>query len=227
MFSENRRPHRELSQVRVRRARSPIASTGDRRSQTGLAALILQRSAKMKCCLKNVLTAVLANLVVVVLSGYASAEVLECYERAYSASHLAAHPEQTVTSMHLLLIKSARQFAPDQFAIAVTRRGSSTEPQGAGRCRSNTVAHTLSCYIDLKCDGDCGGVDIEPSSDGSNVLVRLATRTGPGFIDLNNPSGSLNPLRSGVDDRSFRLDIADQSSWENLEQFWNQEVPQP
>jgi hypothetical protein len=187
----------------------------------------VHRTDKLTATTSGRYVAVLANLVVIVWSGYASAEVLECYQRTYSASHLAAHPAQTVTSMHLLLIKGASRFAPDQFAIAVTRRGSSTEASGAGRCRWNTVARTLSCYIDSQCDGDCGGVDIESAHDRSNVLVHLATRMGPGLIHLHEPSGLFNALHSGVDDRSFRLEVADQETCKNLEHFWTEEIPQP
>ncbi|MEM7399242.1 MAG: hypothetical protein AAF354_09890 [Pseudomonadota bacterium] len=124
-----------------------------------------------------------------------------CYAREYSASHLAQHPDQTVTSMALGL--RAQKDDPKLFdgAIAVTVRGSDRRRLTVGICEP-TGRNSFDCGIE--CDG--GSFQLRPSSRKGSMRLILQRIYFDGGCGFDAGAGNGYELTAGKDDKLFRLD---------------------
>ncbi|MCX7299569.1 MAG: hypothetical protein NTX73_04170 [Rhodobacterales bacterium] len=122
-----------------------------------------------------------------------------CFARTYDKAHLAAHPDQTVTTFRI----SPHSEVPQNVAngvvllVQVERRGSAEVLTGAGYC---TVGKIADCGM----EGDAGSFTIEPR-DRESLLLRVGqfgiTFEGQrDFVTLEGDRG---------DDREFLLHRAD------------------
>ncbi len=142
-----------------------------------------------------------------------------CYQRAYDARHLAAHPLQKITQMQFLLravgydahgdyVAKNQDHIVYEFALSLQRRGDSHAQRVNGDCLGDKIAQ---CVVD--CDG--GGVDIEKPAKGDGLLVRLK---GEGIAfgnDCDTTRGRF--VAPGADDKVFLLEPAPVESCAALE----------
>ena len=131
-----------------------------------------------------------------------------CFVRAYDTAHLAAHPQQKVTMMTLLV--SGENDDEDgqmnyRVLLGVRLRHKAARYTSAADCGHAKIGEsggsiTLSCGVD--CDG--GGIDIALAKDDKSTLVSLEQIAiwRDGIEDEN----ARTSLKSGTDDRSFRLE---------------------
>jgi hypothetical protein len=142
-----------------------------------------------------------------------------CYARVYDADHLKRHPKQRVTEMvfflHYMTFEEAQgseeAYYQYWFTLAAKLRDKPQRLYASGVCS----AEGPGCGV----DGDGGGFDLEPQSNGA-LLVRLE-REGGGFIVLSRPGGD-GPeddevLEPGADDKVFKLLKAPQTTCATLE----------
>lgn len=123
-----------------------------------------------------------------------------CWERAYSAEHLAEHPEQTVTWMQLRTPPLGFPQAPGETLMEVRIRvrgadGSRDGPEAAavGSCRPDRDR--------LSCDLEGGAGDYALSAEGAYLLLEVGEQ-GLSF----ESSRDRHDLRADEgDDRSFLL----------------------
>lgn len=138
-----------------------------------------------------------------------------CFERNYSPGHLASHPEQTVTSITVLLNTN-----PQYFRLSVLLRGQKKSLATGGECKLTDVQSKLQLSCDVECDG--GGVGIIRNSKG--ITVNLVEPSGRGSIRLNSNCDGEAPgfeLEAGLDDKVFRLDTAPLSKCSYLATNWD------
>lgn len=125
-----------------------------------------------------------------------------CWERSYSAAHLAEHPEQTVTAFRISREPAGFPKAPGQtlMELEVTFRGGDGARQGdearaIGYCRPDGETR-LSCGI----EGDGGNYGIETQGPGELLLS-----VGDRGVVLET-SREIRELRAdGGDDKAFLL----------------------
>ena len=128
-----------------------------------------------------------------------------CFDRAYDAGHLAAHPSQKVRTMRLLVTgqNAGSDGGPTyDLAMRVTFRKNGTHFEASGFCGSihdqmspgegGKVAH---CGV--ACDGGVINVSLK---DQSSVLVAI-----PNGASTSSPQGENDGPRFGSDDKVFRL----------------------
>jgi hypothetical protein len=123
-----------------------------------------------------------------------------CYQRTYSADHLAAHPAQRVTGMTLAAAPEVPADPWPAVALVVSLRGPGGGTAQALAYCENEGGATLYCMM----EGDAGAFTIEPANGGA-VLVTvgrdgMSLETDTDFITLEARRG---------DDRSFILRPAD------------------
>lgn len=124
-----------------------------------------------------------------------------CWERTYSAEHLAEHPEQTVTRMVIRREPIGFPKSPGEtlMAFAVTFRGADgsregPEAEAIGYCQPDGEER-LSCGL----EGDAGRYEI--AAEGQELLLSVG-EDGMAF----ESSRDLHELRADEgDDRSFLL----------------------
>lgn len=164
------------------------------------------------------------------LDRYFSGDRNSCYQRVYSASHMRAHPEQTVKTISFSHFpKLWGTYGPDgkvqfnektrdvYFAIKVSFRGSGEIFTESGMCSRHGAI--LRCGIE--CDG--GGFELKARKDG-----RLYLKTGRyGFrVVASNggcggeEEGKVRHITRKTDDRVFLLSRLPERScvapkWEN------------
>ena len=121
-----------------------------------------------------------------------------CYERVYSKSHLAEHPEQMVKRITFGIARSAPTY-PNYTVTTVTivLRGDPELYANDGYCRNNGD------HIFCSMEGDMGGFTVKPAKDGAVLLT--VTKDGMSFegnrfVDISGTTG---------DDRSFSLPRAE------------------
>lgn len=133
-----------------------------------------------------------------------------CFKRVYDAGHLAAHPQQNVRTMLLLITGDPGEGGSPRYTIAigVTFRKSGQHFESRGDCGSlhdeagGGKGDTAHCGVD--CDG--GSIDVG-IRDANSVRVSIPEgariwRAGGGD-DTESERG-----RFGQDDKLFRLDKA-------------------
>jgi hypothetical protein len=128
-----------------------------------------------------------------------------CFRRQYTNAHLAAHPDQNVTDMLLLVDKQEGTDPYYGLTMQVNFRQLAKPFQVAGSCGVGTEGtEALGCGID--CDG--GTLSVRVKNDMS-LLVAI-----PASVRLYDPAdiegsaeGELpDRARFGADDKLFRLD---------------------
>ena len=133
------------------------------------------------------------------------AKAQACFTRVYDAAHLAAHPQQNVRDMVLLLEKSPDA---DVGLVMNARVGVHFRKLGArfetgGSCGIGADGQAVRCGVD--CDG--GQIDVDVR-DGQTVLVKIpdgARLWDPKRDDNDTPRRA----RFGKDDTLFKLSRAD------------------
>lgn len=128
-----------------------------------------------------------------------------CYARSYTAEHLKAHPEQTVTEVAFHI--TYHRHEPDEFyrqgqrnyyfAMPVKRRGSSETITAIGECGTNNGR----IFCGVECDG--GGVVVSLRAP-DKLLLDLGAH---GYIRMSagcDESDAVD-LEAGADDREFLL----------------------
>jgi hypothetical protein len=128
--------------------------------------------------------------------------LLGCFARTYDKTHLAQHPDQTVTAVKLKIFPSPPDPERLWFSIRMQRRGEYKALHNEGLCIQESSG--TRCYVE--CDG--GGVTVTPRSN-STVLMRLEEiRMAPcGTEDADNGTGIV--VTGGKDDHEFLLKLVD------------------
>lgn len=135
-----------------------------------------------------------------------------CFVRRYDAAHLAAHPQQKVSGMKLLvaLEKDPEAEAPQySFRLGVNFRHKSGNFDSSGSCGHPMISELSADKLQIGCGVDCdgGGISIEMAKTDSAVLVRLERVR---IWQNNKPDEeAAHSLDGGADDKVFRLDRAD------------------
>src|SRR5882757_9030323 len=134
-----------------------------------------------------------------------------CFVRHYDADHLARHPRQKVSAMHLLM---TAEMAPEDnalgysFRLGVKYRHRPGDFDSSGYC-SHAVAEDAGHDIRLDCGVDCegGGINVALSKDDKSAVIRLERIT---IWQRNKPDDEAgDALLAGADDKIFRLDRTD------------------
>jgi len=126
-----------------------------------------------------------------------------CYLRDYSIHHMAAHPEQTVRRMSVLIIPELQSNgAPFAFVVGARLRGQQEDMYAFGTCAWGGVGM-------LACAAECaaGGFSMKTSRPGEAMLY-LARPQGHNFLQFNSTCGAepgAVDLKPGLDDRLFAL----------------------
>lgn len=133
------------------------------------------------------------------------ARVAACFARQYTPGHLATHPQQNVTAMHLLVDSTVDEEGTRGYALSIGTlfRGVQDQLQLAGYCGSSLEGKTLlSCGIE--CDG--GQIDVR-LRDAKSILVEIPF----GARTWDPDSAVVMPATAefGEDDKLFRLDRVD------------------
>ena len=115
-----------------------------------------------------------------------------CFVRAYSARHLAAHPDQLVRHVSLAPVPLADPAGVRLMLLTVNLRGSDYYMSGMAQCRAKGPA--MACQL----EGDAGAFVLEPAKDGAlRLSVGKRGLQFEGAEDFHTLSGT-----SG-DDRVF------------------------
>ena len=108
-----------------------------------------------------------------------------CYQRTYSADHLARHPEQQVTAIGLALMPEARE--QTALVLFVRTRSSVETYVGSAYCQAGGTG--LDCLM----EGDAGQFGLTAASKGAlrlTVAARgISFEGGRDFITLEGTSG--------------------------------------
>lgn len=118
-----------------------------------------------------------------------------CYARVYSAAHLADHPQQRVTRMHLAAASAVPADPWPAVALSVMLRG-----PGGGEAAAIAYCENIENALYCSMEGDAGAFATETAGDGA-ILVSvgrdgMTLETDRDFITLDQRRG---------DDRSFLL----------------------
>lgn len=134
-----------------------------------------------------------------------------CFTRRYDARHLAAHPDQKVSAMKLLV--TAEWLDEDKvfirnFRLNVKFRNKRDSYDSMGGC-SHAIMEEAGGEVRLSCGVDCdgGGIGIAMSKDNDATVVRLEhVRVWTHGKDLDDDDIEKRGLNAGKDDGMFRLD---------------------
>ena len=135
------------------------------------------------------------------------ARVFACYSRRYDANHLAAHKQQNVREMTVLVDsnvdpENGRGYALD---LGVHFRSADAQFQSGGDCSvSEDGTQALNCAV------DCDGGEIDVKLNGANSLL-VSIPYGVRIWDPKSGEDAPDRARFGSDDVTFRLDRADLS----------------
>ena len=138
----------------------------------------------------------------------AGKKIHACYKRVYDPAHLAAHPQQNVRTMLLLVTGDPNDGTSPSYGlgIGVTFRQSGLHFESAGSCGAihdlaGSALGSAHCSVD--CDG--GGIDVA-IKDATAVLVSIpeGARIWKSGDTSDQPTNERR--RFGADDKVFRLD---------------------
>lgn len=124
-----------------------------------------------------------------------------CFTRVYDAPHMAAHPQQAVTSMSVLASPNPDEATVMRLRLRATFRARKGALASEGDCTASDDGQSLHCGV--ACDG--GEMDVT-IKDASAVLLAVPERARlwkPGAEDNESVHGAF-----GADDKLFRLDRA-------------------
>jgi hypothetical protein len=131
-----------------------------------------------------------------------------CFNRVYDDSHLAAHPQQNVRTMTLLVLIDSN--TPDNYdlRVGVTFRNRKHFFETQGDCMSphpeEGAPAASGVHCSIACDG--GSIDVALKDNGSVLLTMPAGARlwRPGADDNDTVHGAFGP-----DDKLFRVDRGD------------------
>lgn len=135
-----------------------------------------------------------------------------CFVRRYDAAHLAAHPQQKVNGMKLLVTLEKDPEAESRdysFRLGVSFRNKKGLFDSSGSCGNPMVSEVSADKLQIGCGVDCdgGGLSIEMAKSDKAVIVRLERVR---IWQHNKPDEeAAHELDGGADDKVFRLDRAD------------------
>lgn len=118
-----------------------------------------------------------------------------CYQRDYSASHLAGHPQQRVTKIVLAAAPTVPQDPWPAVRLQVTLRGAD-----GGMAEAMAYCENIEATLFCGMEGDAGTFAIEAAANGA-ILVK----TGRDGMSLETESGFVTLEQKRGDDRSFLL----------------------
>lgn len=135
-----------------------------------------------------------------------------CFVRRYDAAHLARHPLQKVSAMHLLV--TTEKESTDKtgntlnysFRLGLKFRHRKGAFDSSGDCGTGPRASQVSAdKLQLGCGVDCdgGGISIELAHADKSTLIRLDRIR---IWQNNKPDDEGVDLSGGADDKVFRLD---------------------
>lgn len=141
----------------------------------------------------------------------AKGKTYACFTRRYDARHLAAHPDQKVSAMKLLV--TAEWLDEDKafirgFHLGVKFRNTRGSYDSMGSC-SHVQMEEANGEVRLGCGVDCdgGGIGIAMNKDNDATIVRLEhVRVWTHGKDLDDDDIEKRGLNAGKDDGMFRLD---------------------
>ncbi len=132
-----------------------------------------------------------------------------CFTRAYDSEHLAAHPQQKVSVMKLLL--TAEQDTEEHemnysFRLGVKYRNKTGNYDSSGDCGHGKFSDEKTNEAMLGCGVDCdgGGIDVLMAKDDKSAIVKLERIRI--WKDNNYDEDAARDLVAGADDKVFRLD---------------------
>jgi hypothetical protein len=143
-------------------------------------------------------------------AGPVGAKSFACFVRHYDANHLAQHPKQKVSAMKLLV--EAETVPEDKtinysFRIGIQYRDRPGNFDSGGYCNHalSTKAGRVTAY---ECGVDCegGGLTMALSNDNKAATVHIGRVM---VSDRSKPESESGEMRSGSDDKVFRVDRAD------------------
>jgi len=134
-----------------------------------------------------------------------------CFMRRYDAAHLAAHGQQKVKAMKLLV---TAEIVPEDkqlnysFQLGLEFRDRSGKFNTSGSCGHPSAFEESADKLHLGCGVDCdgGGISIEMANVDKSALVRIERVS---IWDSNNPNAERTGFDGGADDQLFRLDRVD------------------
>jgi hypothetical protein len=130
-----------------------------------------------------------------------------CFNRVYDDAHLAAHPQQNVRTMTLLVLIDSEN--PDSYdlRVGVNFRNRKHYFETEGDCvkphPEDEAGGAVTAHCAVACDG--GGIDVALKDNGSVLLTipNGARMWRPGAEDNDTVHGAFGP-----DDKLFRVDRA-------------------
>jgi hypothetical protein len=144
-----------------------------------------------------------------------------CFVRRYDAAHMAAHPQQKVTAMRLLITSEKMEddkYLNYSFRLGVNFRDQPGDFDSSGDCGYAPPVRNAdsdsgkdpgtNTDIDFPCNVDCdgGGIAVNLANGDNSLMVKLdRIRIWKGTDPDDAP---LRSLQGGADDKVFRLDRA-------------------
>jgi hypothetical protein len=138
-----------------------------------------------------------------------------CFTRRYDAAHMAAHPQQKVAVMRLLITSEKvpdDQYLNYSFRLGVNFRDQPGDFDSSGDCghappvRNADTDPMPAAGIDFQCDVDCdgGGIAVNLANGDNSVIIKLDRVR---IWKSSDPDGAApQALQGGADDKIFRLD---------------------
>jgi hypothetical protein len=142
-----------------------------------------------------------------------------CFTRSYDPEHLAAHPQQKVNAMKLLLTAEKVPEDPEMnysFRLGVKYRHRTGNFDSSGDCGHGKIEEEGTNQAMLGCGVDCdgGGINVLLARDDKAVIVKLERIRI--WKDNNYDEDAEYSLVGGADDKVFRLDRASLKDCESL-----------
>jgi hypothetical protein len=143
------------------------------------------------------------------------AKAYACFVRRYDTAHMAAHPQQKVTAMRLLITSEKMEddkYLNYSFRLGVNFRDQPGDFDSSGDCghappvRNAEADPGTAATIDFPCNVDCdgGGITVSLANGDNSVIAKLdRIRIWKGTDPDDAP---LRSLQGGADDKIFRLD---------------------
>jgi hypothetical protein len=138
-----------------------------------------------------------------------------CFMRRYDAAHMAAHPQQKVSVMKLLITSERVEedkYLNYSFRLGVNFRDQPGDFDSSGDCghappvRNADADPGTAATIDFPCYVDCdgGGIAVSLANSDNSVLVKLDRIRI--WKSTDSDDAPLRSMQGGADDKIFRLD---------------------
>jgi hypothetical protein len=138
-----------------------------------------------------------------------------CFVRRYDEAHMAAHPQQKVTVMKLLVTSEKMEddkYLSYSFRLGVNFRDQPGDFDSSGDCghappvRNADTDPMPPAGIDFQCNVDCdgGGIAVNLANSDNALIVKLGRIRI--WKSTDPDGGPTRSLQGGADDKIFRLD---------------------